>query len=95
MAMLSFDQAVRVPDHTLMRELAGEAVLLNLDNETYFGLDEVGTRIWQTLTSAPSIQSGYESLLAEYDVAPEVLRQDLEVLVGQLLDHGLLELGDG
>jgi hypothetical protein len=78
-----------------MRELGGEAVLLNLDSETYFGLDDVGTRVWHTLTGAPSIQAAYESLLAEYDVAPQVLRQDLEALLDQLLQHGLLELGDG
>jgi len=93
-AQISFDRPVRAPEHVLMRELQGESVLLNLESETYFGLDEVGTRMWQVLTVAPSIQVAYEALLAEYDVTPEVLRQDLEALLGQLLELVLLEMND-
>jgi hypothetical protein len=95
MATLSFERPVRAPEHVLMRELAGEAVLLNLDSEIYYGLDETGTRMWQALTGEPTIQAAYDALLAEYDVAPEVLRQDVEELLGRLLEHGLLELADG
>ena len=95
MATLSFDRPVHAPEHVLMRELDGESVLLNLDSETYFGLDQVGTLMWSLLTGAPSIQAAYDALLAEYDVTPYVLRQDVEALLGQLLDHGLLELKDG
>ena len=95
MATLSFDRPVYAPEHVLMRELDGESVLLNLDSETYFGLDQVGTRMWSLLTGAPSIQAAYDALLTEYDVTPDVLRQDMETLLGELLDHGLLELKDG
>jgi hypothetical protein len=48
--MLDFDGKLSVPQHTLFRELAGEAVLLNLASGTYFGLDETGTSFWQALT---------------------------------------------
>ena len=89
---LSFNQGVIIPAAVLARELDGESILLNLESETYFGLDEVGTRIWALLTGAPTIQAAYEALLAEYDVAPDVLRQDLEALLAQLLEQGLLEL---
>jgi hypothetical protein len=92
MQQLNFNTRVYAPDSVLARELDGESVLLNLENETYFGLDEVGTRMWALLTAAPSIQAAYETLLAEYDVDPARLRQDLEALVGQLVDSGLLRL---
>jgi hypothetical protein len=79
----------------LVRELADETVLLNLNTETYFSLDDAGARLWSRLTSSPSIQAAYDALLTEYDVAPDVLRHDLEALLQQLLDHDLLELKDG
>jgi hypothetical protein len=84
-----------VPAHVVMQDVEGESVLLNLDSECYFGLDEVGTRMWAVLTAAASIQEAYEALLAEYDVAPEVLREDMEELIGQLVENSLLELADG
>ena len=92
--MISFSSKVVVPDTVLFRELDGEAVLLNLNTESYLGLDDVGTRMWTLLTTQPSIQVAYDALLVEYDVAPDVLRNDVEVLVGQMLEHGLVELKD-
>jgi Coenzyme PQQ synthesis protein D (PqqD) len=92
---ISFLARVSAPEDVLMRELGGESVLLNLASETYFGLDDVGTRMWVLMTTAPSIQVAYDALLAEYSVAPEVLRHDMEALLGELLEHGLLELRDG
>lgn len=89
-----FDRSVHAPDYVLVRQLGDESVLLNLDSETYFGLDEVGTRMWSLLTTSSSIQAAYDTLLAEYEVQPEVLRQDLETLLSQLIERGLLELND-
>ena len=63
MASLPFDTIVRAPGHVLVRELEGESVLLNLDSEAYFGLDEVGTRMWAVLTTSPTIQAAYDELL--------------------------------
>jgi hypothetical protein len=78
-----------------MQDVEGESVLLNLDTQCYFALDQVGTRMWAVLTAAASIQEACEVLLAEYDVAPDVLREDMEELIGQLVENSLLELSDG
>ena len=89
---LNFSERVTVPDDVLIRVLDGESVILNLDSESYFGLDEVGTRMWEVLTEASSIQAAYEQLLTEYEVEPAVLRADIDNLVGQLVESGLLNL---
>jgi Coenzyme PQQ synthesis protein D (PqqD) len=81
-----------VPENVLVRELSGEAVLLNLDNEMYFGLDEVGYRMWKALTTTESVGAAYEQLLSEYEVEPEQLRESLDALIGQFTEHGLLQL---
>lgn len=79
----------------MLRIIGDEAVILNLKSELYLGLNPVGTRIWTVLHDAPSIQAAYESLLAEFDVEPERLRQDMDELVDQLLAQGLIELAPG
>jgi hypothetical protein len=84
---------VRVPSGVLMQELAGESVLLNLGTESYFGLDPVGTRMWTALAQASTLQDAYVSLLEVFDVEPERLAHDLEALVDELAQHGLLEVG--
>jgi hypothetical protein len=89
---IPFTAKLVVPQGVLVRDLQGESVVLNLQTEKYFGLDEVGSRMWAVLTTADSIQAGYELLLGEYDVEPERLRADVEQLLSQLLDHGLVDL---
>jgi hypothetical protein len=91
---IAFSQRVTVPKDVLVRILDGEAVLLNLDSESYFGLDEVGARMWTLLTESDSIQTAYDALLEEYDVEPEQLRADLTDLIDQLAQHGLITLGN-
>ena len=93
--MIDFSSRVTIPDTVLFRELDGESVLLNLGTESYLGLNDVGTRMWAVLTTTPSIQAAFDVLQAEYDVAPDVLRQDLEALLEQMRQHGLVELGEG
>ena len=90
---LSGKRVVVRPD-VLVRELRGEAVLLNLASESYFGLDDVGAGMWRALTTAPTIEGALDSLLAEYDVTREQLARDLEVFVGKLSAAGLVDLQD-
>jgi len=87
---VSFADRVTVPDGVLISHLQEESVILNLESERYFGLDNVGTRFLTVLTSSESIEAAYETLLDEYDVAPQMLRQDLIALVENLVDQGLL-----
>ena len=88
----SFTDRVKVPDSVLKSGLQEESVFLNLDSERYYGLDDVGTRMYSVLTSSDSIESAFEKLAAEYDVDHEVLRQDLISLVDKLLEQGLVEV---
>jgi len=90
--MLPFAHRVVVPKHVLVRHLDGESVLLNLETERYFGLDTTGTRMWELLTSSPSIDAAFARLLEEFEVEPELLRTHLTQLLSRLQEHGLLSI---
>ena len=87
---ISFSDRVVVSDGVLISHLQEEAVILNLESERYFGLDDVGTRFLTVLTSSESIEAAYETLRREYDVDPQALRDDLRDLVEKLVEQGLL-----
>ena len=38
---------IQISPDVLSQEVNGETVLLDLEGESYFGLNEVGTRVWQ------------------------------------------------
>jgi len=90
-----FSSRVTTAPEVMIRIIGGEAVILNLKTGLYLGLNPVGTRIWTVLHEALSIQAAYESLLTEFDVAPERLRHDVDLLLGQLLEQKLIEVAHG
>ena len=77
-------------DNVVSRELEGEAVILNLETGTYFGLNEVGTRIWALIQEHRSLSRVFEAMRAEYGVSPDVLKSDLLRLVEELRAKGLV-----
>ena len=90
--MISFSERAVVPSHVLIRFLEQESVLLNLETERYFGLDAVGTRMWQLATAAPTVETALAQLVEEYDAARETLRTDLTNLLQHLVDNGLIAM---
>jgi hypothetical protein len=87
-------KTVAAREDVLVREMQGESVLLNLASESYFGLDDIGTRMWHALLAAPSVDEACAALVAEYDVAPERLRRDVEEFVDRLAAAGLVDVRD-
>lgn len=82
----------KVSDKVLIQEIEGEAVLLNLSNEQYFGLNDVGTRFWNLLSEHGESEKVIEALKEEYMVDEDELENDLAVLVNKLVDQGLFVL---
>ena len=76
----------------VFRDLDGEAVILDLDSGTYFGLNAVGTRIWQLMERDGRLTAVLDDLRTEYDAAPDVLERDLLDLVARLVDARLGEV---
>jgi hypothetical protein len=87
---ISLSDRVTVADDVLISNLQDESVILNLDSERYYGLDDVGTRFLSVLTTSESIEAAYDRLRDEYDVDPQVLRADLLALIEKLIDQSLL-----
>lgn len=90
--MVSFADRAETLPHVLVRFLDKESVLLNLETERYYGLDETGTRMWQVVTAARSIDAAYQELQNEFDVESELLRLHLTELLARLVENGLLQI---
>ena len=89
---IPFELRVSVPSGVLVSEVGLESVFLNLKSESYFGLDEIGTRMWKLLTESSSIQVAYDTLLQEFDIDEAQLQSDLDELIQKLVANGLIEI---
>jgi hypothetical protein len=90
--MLTLKQNVAIKQDILVQNVDGEIVLLNLESEEYFGLDDVGSAMWSCLKESESLQVAYDRLLDRYDVDPEQLQQDFLNLVERFVEHELVEI---
>jgi len=87
---ITLESRVAISPEVMMQEVGGEAVLLDLKSESYFGLDEVGTRIWQLVEQDGHLKAVHAALLAEYEVDSARLEQDLKDLIARLAEAGLV-----
>lgn len=83
---------LQVPEHILSQEVQGELVLLDLRTGSYYGLNEVGSRIWPLLLQHKGLDDIVVALGQEYDVSLDQLRADVTAFVQKLMDFGLLTL---
>ena len=91
-SQITLRDSVAIPEDVVFRELDGEVVLLNLNSGIYFGLNEMGTRIWQLLQEQGHLQTVSDDLRTEYEASEDVIEKDLLVLVGALCEKGLVRV---
>jgi hypothetical protein len=89
---ITLDTRVAISPKVMMQEVGGEAVLLDLGSECYFGLDAVGTRIWRLVEQDGHLRRVHFAILAEYDVEPDRLEHDLKELITRLVETGLVNI---
>ena len=72
------------------------AVLLSTADEVYFGLNEVGTRIWELIGEGRDTVRGIlDAILGEYSVEPAEAERALLDLLAELAAKGLIEASPG
>jgi coenzyme PQQ synthesis protein D (PqqD) len=87
---VSLESIVAISDDAVSRDFKGQVVILNLESGTYFGLEELGTRIWALFQEGGSLRRVFEAIHQEYDVSPDILERDLLRLVEELRTKGLV-----
>jgi len=90
--MMDLNSKITFADTVFAQEVDGEMVLLDMNSENYFGLDAVGTDIWQAMQDSASLADVLAVLLEQYDVEEEVLKKDLLGFVEKLQESGLIKV---
>lgn len=89
------DRIVRT-DGPLSATLDSEAVLLEPDGGVYYGMNDVGTLVWEELDveEPTSVADLRTSMLEAFDVEPSVVNRDLQEFLSELREAGLIEVRD-
>jgi hypothetical protein len=89
---IGLNSTVVVSPHQVSTELGQETVILGAQAGEYFGLNEVGARIWSLLQQPTRVSTLCDIIVSEYDVARETCIRDVLELLGELDDKGLIDV---
>ena len=93
--MISISSLVVAAPDQVSSDLGEEVVILNLKNGVYYGLDEVGARVWDLIQEPRAVKEIRDVLLDEYEVGIERCERDLLALLEELVAENLVEARDG
>lgn len=73
-------------------EIDDEAIMMNINDNSYYTVDEIGNKIWQLLENETSCEKICNRLIQQYDVSEEQCQKDTLTFLNQLLEHNAIKI---
>lgn len=86
----SWNEPISIAPDVIFQHVAGETVLLDLKSEKYFGLNELGTRLWSLMQDQIPLNEILKRLHSEYQVEYDRLETDVVNLLEELQANELI-----
>ncbi|MCU0523156.1 MAG: PqqD family peptide modification chaperone, partial [Polyangiaceae bacterium] len=90
-ATLTLDTIVARRAGIMSAQVGNETATMNVEKGMYYGIDDVGTRIWELVETPCAVSEICEELTEQYDVDIDTCRQDVIRFLGVLLDAEILD----
>jgi hypothetical protein len=89
-ATLSPNSMVRRSEDQIAATVDDEVIILSVERGSYFGLDDIGSDIWERLASPIRVDALCDALAARYDADRAIIERDVLALLEKLVAAGLV-----
>ncbi|HFD12781.1 MAG TPA: PqqD family protein [Crenotrichaceae bacterium] len=89
---LTSSSLIRRNKEIISSEIDCETVMMDLNLENYFGLEAIGTRIWQLLENETTLQALCEQLTEEFEVGWDQCMEDVRTFLGELSAQNMIQV---
>jgi Coenzyme PQQ synthesis protein D (PqqD) len=89
---VSLNSLVQWSDDQIAATVDREIVILSVERGSYYGLDDVGSEIWQQMASPVRVDTLCEALAAKYDADRATIERDVLALLDKLTAEGLISV---
>ncbi|TVR58245.1 MAG: lasso peptide biosynthesis PqqD family chaperone [Spirochaetaceae bacterium] len=89
-ACVTLETKVKASPDVISTQLDGETVLMHVSNGMYFGLNAVGSVIWETMKEPVTVDRLCDAVADEFEVERDVCENDVRELLAQLEEQGLV-----
>ena len=91
-ATITIDTTIKRAEIIVSSELTDETVMMNVEKGSYYGLDDIETKLWQIVETPTSVSALCDSLLSNYDISREQGEADVLTFVNELHAEGIIEV---
>jgi len=91
MTIRNVDTRPRRKDEIIAQQASSIVLLLNMDDGSYYSLNEVGGRVWDLCDGTRTVEQVVSTLALEYDVPAQTLELDILELLDGLRSKNLIE----
>jgi hypothetical protein len=89
---MNIDSTVVVASDHLSAAVGDEAVILGMTKGMYYGLDGVGSRIWETIKTPKRVSEIRDEIAREFGVDQQRCAGDVMRFLAELEANGMIEV---
>tara|TARA_B100000029_G_C16874648_1_gene704360 strand:- start:14 stop:373 length:360 start_codon:yes stop_codon:yes gene_type:complete len=93
--MLDLNSTIRASEDVVVSQLDDELVMMSIEKGQYYGLDDIGSRVWELINEPRSISSICDVLVSEFDVVRTECEHDMVEWLSELAGENLIQIVDG
>jgi hypothetical protein len=91
MINLSLDTVVRRNPDIVATEAGGELLMMDINSDKYYGLNEVASFIWERLAEPHSVSAVCDAIHEAFDVDKTICSQHALMFIEDMIKDGLAE----
>lgn len=89
---ISMESIVSQMEDIVASGIDDEVVMMSVENGRYYGLDSIGSRVWELIGKPIKVSELIADLLLKYDVDRGTCERDVLEFLGQLNEDGILKV---
>lgn len=87
---IQLDSVVTRDESLMFSDLDGETVMMSIESGKYYGLDDIGSRIWELIEQPRSVGDLCDTLLTEFEVDRDTCQQHVLEFLEELRDESIV-----
>ena len=89
---ITIDSTISQIEDIVASDIDNEKVMMSIEKGQYFGLEPIGSRIWEMIETPAKVSVIIDKLLTQFDVDRETCEHDLLAFLGELDEAGIIQV---
>ncbi|NJD90496.1 MAG: lasso peptide biosynthesis PqqD family chaperone [Geobacter sp.] len=89
---ISLESTISQIDDIVASDIEDEKVMMSIEKGEYFGLEPIGSRIWEMMATPVKVSAIIDAMLNQYDIDRQTCENDVLKFLSELNDAGIIRI---